>query len=86
MQEIRTVAPDEFLRWLRAESRAHGNRLDHDPETLRPHFDLGRTVARVEIQGHDQALASARHFLSLLGQGRSGLTDPGPAGPIETAS
>ena len=48
--------------------------------------DLDRTAARVEIQAHDQALASARHFLSLLGQGRSGLTDPEPAGPIETAS
>ena len=48
MQEMRTVAPDEFLRWLRAESRAHGNRLAHDPEALRPHFDLGRTVAVFE--------------------------------------
>ncbi len=48
MQDLRTVAPDEFERWLRAESRAHGNRLAHDPEELRPHFDLDRTVAVFE--------------------------------------
>jgi predicted acetyltransferase len=48
MQEMRTVDPDEFARWLRAESRAHGNRLAHDPEALRPHFDLDRTVAVFE--------------------------------------
>ena len=45
MLEMRTVDPDEFARWLWAESRAHGNRLDHDPEALRPHFDLDRSIA-----------------------------------------
>lgn len=45
MLELRTVAPDEFAHWLRAESRAHSNRLDHDPEELRPNFDLDRSIA-----------------------------------------
>ena len=45
MLEMRTVTADEFVQWLRAEARAHGNRLDHDPEVLRPHFDLGRSIA-----------------------------------------
>ena len=47
-QELRPVTEDEFLRWLRAESRAHSNRLDHDPEELRPHFDLSRSLAVFE--------------------------------------
>lgn len=47
-QELRPVNPDEFLQWLRAESRAHSNRLDHDPEELRPHFDLSRSIAVFE--------------------------------------
>ena len=45
MLEMRTVTADEFVQWLRAEARAHGNRLDHDPEVLRPHFDLDRSIA-----------------------------------------
>ena len=45
MFEMRTVSTDEFIQWLHAESRAHGNRLDHDPEVLRPHFDLDRSIA-----------------------------------------
>ena len=48
MQELRTVTPDEFEPWLRAESRAHSNRLDHDPEELRPYFDLSRSIAVFE--------------------------------------
>ena len=47
-QELRAVTPEEFLRWLRAESRAHSNRLDNDPEELRPHFDLSRSLAVFE--------------------------------------
>ena len=47
-QELRAVTPEEFLQWLRAESRAHSNRLDHDPEDLRPHFDLSRSIAVFE--------------------------------------
>ena len=47
-QELRPVTDDEFLQWLRAESRAHSNRLDHDPEDLRPHFDLSRSLAVFE--------------------------------------
>ena len=45
MLELRTVAPDEFVEWVRVESRAYGNRLDDDPEVLRPHFDLDRSIA-----------------------------------------
>ncbi|PKB64913.1 MAG: hypothetical protein BZY80_01615 [SAR202 cluster bacterium Io17-Chloro-G2] len=45
MLELRTVTTDEFVQWLRAESRAHGNRLNDDPEALRPHFDLDRSIA-----------------------------------------
>ncbi len=45
MQEMRTVTHGEFEAWLRAESRAHGNRLAHDPEQLRPNFDLDRSIA-----------------------------------------
>lgn len=48
MQELRPVTPEEFVSWLRAESRAHSNRLDHEPEELRPHFDLSRSLAVFE--------------------------------------
>ena len=48
MQELRPVTPDEFESWLRAESRAHSNRLDHEPEELRPHFDLARSIGVFE--------------------------------------
>ena len=45
MLEMRTVTTDEFVQWLRVEARAYGNRLDEDPEVLRPHFDLDRSIA-----------------------------------------
>ena len=45
MLEMRTVTADEFVYWVRAEARAYGNRLDDDPEALRPHFDLDRSIA-----------------------------------------
>ncbi|MCY3690946.1 MAG: GNAT family N-acetyltransferase [Chloroflexota bacterium] len=48
MQELRPITPDEFERWMRVESRAHGNRFNHDPEELRPHFDLDRSIAVLE--------------------------------------
>ena len=48
MLEMRTVTADEFAKWLSAESRAHGNRLADDPEALRSHFDLDRTVVVLE--------------------------------------
>ena len=48
MLEMRTVTDDEFAKWLSSESRAHGNRLADDPEALRPHFDLDRTVVILE--------------------------------------
>ena len=44
MLEMRTVAPDEFHEWCRVEARSYGNRLDGDPEVLRPHFDLDRSI------------------------------------------
>ena len=47
-QELRPVNDEEFPQWLRAESRAHSNRLDNDPEELRPHFDLSRSLAVFE--------------------------------------
>ena len=42
---MRTVAPEEFVQWVSAEARAYGNRLAVDPEMLRPHFDLDRSIA-----------------------------------------
>ena len=45
MLEMRTVTTGEFAQWLRVEARAYGNRLDVDPEVLRPHFDLDRSIA-----------------------------------------
>ena len=45
MLEMRTVTADEFVQWLHAEARAHGNRLNIDPEVLRPHFELDRSIA-----------------------------------------
>ena len=45
MLEMRSVTNDEFVQWLHAEARAYGNRLDADPEVLRPHFDLDRSIA-----------------------------------------
>ena len=45
MLEMRTVTNEEFVQWCRAEARAHGNRLNDDPEVLRPHFDLDRSIA-----------------------------------------
>ena len=45
MLEMRTAAPDEFVQWVSVEARAYGNRLDDDPEVLRPHFDLDRSIA-----------------------------------------
>ena len=44
MLELRNVTDNEFEAWMRAESRAHGNRLAHDPEQLRPTFDLDRSI------------------------------------------
>ena len=45
MLEMRTVTPDEFVQWVRVEARAYGNRLNIDPEVLRPRFDLDRSIA-----------------------------------------
>ncbi len=45
MLEMRAITADEFEPWARAESRAHSNRLADDPDQLRPHFDLTRSIA-----------------------------------------
>ena len=45
MLELRQVTAAEFEEWVRVESRAYGNRLNADPERLRPHFDLDRSIA-----------------------------------------
>ena len=45
MLELRPITADEFESWARAESRAHSNRLADDPDELRPHFDLTRSIA-----------------------------------------
>ena len=45
MLEMRTITPGEFEEWVRAEARAYGNRLNVDPEILRPNFDLDRSIA-----------------------------------------
>ena len=69
MLELRTVTADEFVQWLRAESRAHGNRLAHDPEELRPHFDLDRTIA---IFDQDNIVGGAHsHWLEMSIPGAS---------------
>ena len=49
MLEMRPIIPEEFTAWLRAESRAHGNRHDDDPEgDLDVEDVLQRQGARVE--------------------------------------
>ena len=48
MLELRNITPDEFERWMRTEPRAHGARFNHDPEALRSHFDLARSIAVFE--------------------------------------
>ena len=51
MLELRNITSDEFERWMRTESRERANRLAHDPEHLRPRFELGRFIAEFE-DGH----------------------------------
>ena len=53
MLELRNITSDEFERWMSTESRAHGNRPVHDPERLRPRFDLGRSIAVFEDDRSD---------------------------------
>lgn len=67
MLEMRNVTPDEFVPWLRAESRAHGNRFDHDPEELRPHFDLARSIAVFDGGGIVGGAHSHRLEMSIPG-------------------
>ena len=72
MLEMRTVTADEFVQWLHSEARAHGNRLNDDPEALRPHFDLDRSIA-VFDQG--QIIGGAHsHKLDMSIPGASAVT------------
>ena len=63
MLDLRPITPDEFERWMRTESRAHGNRFNHDPEELRPHFDLDRSIA--VIQDGEIVGGSHSHLLEM---------------------
>ncbi len=45
MLEMRNITSDEFVEWVTVEARAYGNRLNIDPELLRPNFDLDRSIA-----------------------------------------
>ena len=71
MLELVTVSDADFEQWLRAESRAHGNRLDHDPEALRPHFDLARTIAVYD--GNDIVGGANSHRLEMSVPGGSAI-------------
>ena len=51
MLELKTLTDADFIPWLHAEARAYGNRLDHDPAVLRPHFDLARAIAVYDTDG-----------------------------------
>ena len=66
-QELRPVTEEEFLQWLRAESRAHSNRLDNDPDELRPHFDLSRSLAVFEGKNIVGGCQSHRLEMSIPG-------------------
>ena len=68
MLEMRTVTPGEFVQWTRAEARAHGNRLDDDPEALRPHFDLDRSIVVLEDGEIVGGAHSHRVEISIRGQ------------------
>ena len=61
MLELRTVTADEFGQWVRVEARAYGNRLTVDPEVLRPHFDLDRSIAVLD-QGNIVGGAHSHHL------------------------
>ena len=78
MLELRQVTAAEFEEWVRVEARAYGNRLNADPERLRPHFDLDRSIVvldegqivggahshrqRVSIPGGESAIAGVANI------------------------
>ena len=67
MLELRNVTPDEFVAWCRAEARAYGNRLQGDPEVLRPHFDLDRSIAVLDDKNIVAGAHSHRLEMSVPG-------------------
>ena len=67
MLEMRTVAPEEFAQWVRAEARGYGNRLAVDPDTLRPHFDLDRSIAVFDGKNIVGGAHSHRREMSIPG-------------------
>ena len=76
MLELRNVTDNEFEPWLRAESRAHGNRLAHDPEQLRPTFDLDRSI--IVLDGKQIVGGAHSHHVQL--------TIPGSSAPVAGVS
>ncbi len=64
---MRIVAPEEFGQWVRAEARAYGNRLAVDPEALRPHFDLDRSIAVFDGENIVGGAHSHRREMSIPG-------------------
>ena len=72
MLEMRAITADEFVEWVRVEARAYGNRLNNDPEVLRPHFDLDRSIAVLD-QGNIVGGAHS-HRLEMSIPGASAVT------------
>ena len=72
MLEMRAVTSDEFHQWTWAEARAYGNRLNIDPEILRPHFDLDRSIG---VFDDGEIVGSAHsHLLEMSVPGGSAVT------------
>jgi len=72
MLELRQITADEFVEWVRVEARAYGNRLNADPEALRPHFDLDRSIA---VFDHGNIVGGAHSHLQEI-------SIPGATSPI----
>ena len=72
MLEMRAITADEFVEWVRVEARAYGHRLNNDPEVLRPHFDLDRSIAVLD-QGNIVGGAHS-HRLEMSIPGASAVT------------
>ena len=83
MLELKTLTDADFIPWLHAEARAYGNRLDHDPAVLRPHFDLARAIAVYDTDGAPAGGTSGGP--QIVGGAHSHLLEmsvPGGAAPV----
>ncbi len=67
MLELRQVTAAEFVEWVRVEARAYGNRLNADPEVLRPHFDLDRSIVVLDQGNIVGGAHSHRQEISIPG-------------------